>query len=111
MNKRQDNKKKRAKGNYGGEARVMNQQIIDERRKEKVLTPKQQEALERKKISVFRQNILSIGLDVFTCEIPAKKPPKRTPKKQAPRVSQPTTPPTLPSLTAVCVATPKTPKK
>ena len=30
LNKRKDDKKKRAKGNYGGEARVMNQEMIDD---------------------------------------------------------------------------------
>ena len=107
MNKRRDNKKKRVKGNYGGEARVINQEMIDNRKKEKVLTPKQQKALERKKIAVFKREILSIGLDVFTWDIHGPKTPKNTPKKQ---VRCLTTPPTS-SLTTVCVATPKTPKK
>ena len=108
LNKRRDNKKKRKKGNYGGEARVMNQEIIDNRKKEKVLTPKQQEALERKQIAVFKREILCIGLDVFTWELHGPKTPKNTPKKQVRFV--PTTPPTS-SLTTVRVATPKTPKK
>ena len=82
LNKRKDNKKKRAKGNYGGEARVMNQEIISDRNnRTKILTPKQQEALEKKKAAAFKREILSIGVDVFTFETPQQKTPRKTPKK------------------------------
>ena len=82
LNKRRDQKKKRAKGNYGGEARVMNQAIIDDRNNQaKVLSPKEQEALERRKNRAFKKEILSIGVDIFTFEHHQQKTPKKTPKK------------------------------
>ena len=76
-NRRQDNKKTRAKGNYGS-AKVMNQDVIDER---KALDKEKQE---KYKETLWKQALTEqgkISFDVFTTTI--NKPPPPTLWKEA----------------------------